>query len=62
MVLSKLARIAPDMKSLLSSRSYMLKLLVEKVYTRKEVWGKGKRANAYAAVLASEKKTLDPEG
>ena len=40
----------------------MLKLLVEKVYTRKEVWGKGKRANAYAAVLASEKKTLDPEG
>lgn len=33
--MSKLARIKPDMKVLLSTRSYMLKALVEKIYTRK---------------------------
>ena len=57
MVLSKLARLPPDVKRLVSSRSYMLKTLVEKIYTRKEVWGKGKRATAYAAILAAQKQS-----
>jgi len=35
MVMSKLQRINPDIKSLLSARSYMLRMLVEKVFTRK---------------------------
>lgn len=39
------------MRSLISSRSYMLKALVEKIYTRKELWGRGKRANTYASIL-----------
>jgi hypothetical protein len=30
----------------------MLKMLVEKVFTRKEVLGKGKRANAYTAAIS----------
>ena len=46
-----MARVAPDMRSLISSRSYMLKALVEKIYTRKELWGRGKRANTYATIL-----------
>jgi hypothetical protein len=33
--MSKLARLKPDLKSLISARSYMLKALVEKIYTRK---------------------------
>jgi hypothetical protein len=35
MVMSKLERINPDFKALLASRSYMLKMLVEKVFTKK---------------------------
>jgi hypothetical protein len=34
-VLSKMARLKPDMKSLVSARSYMLKMLVDKVFTCK---------------------------
>lgn len=34
-VMSKLARLKPDLKPLISSRSYMLKILVEKIYTKK---------------------------
>lgn len=54
-VMSKQARIKPDIKGLISSRSYMLKALVEKVFTRKQLWGKGKKANVYAAILAGER-------
>jgi len=35
MVMSKLERITPDFKSLLATRSYMLKMLVERVFTKK---------------------------
>ena len=52
MAMSKLQRINPDFKALLASRSYMLKMLVEKVFTRKEVLGKGKRANAYMTAIS----------
>lgn len=34
-IISKLARIKPDLKGLISARSYMLKALVEKIYTKK---------------------------
>ena len=54
-VMSKQARIKPDIKGLISSRSYMLKALVEKVFTKKQLWGKGKKANVYAAILNSER-------
>ena len=50
--MSKLARLKPDLKALISSRSYMLRSLVQKIYTKKELWGKGKKANVYAAILA----------
>lgn len=36
----------------------MLKMLVEKVFTRKEVIGKGKRANAYANTVAEVKRLM----
>lgn len=52
MVMSKLEKINPDFKALLASRSYMLKMLVEKVFTRKEIVGKGKRANAFLSIIA----------
>ena len=52
-VISKMGRVKPDMRSLISSRSYMLKALVQKIYTRRELWGKGKKANTYAAILAN---------
>jgi hypothetical protein len=58
MVMSKMERISPDIKGLLSSRSYMLKMLVEKVFTRKEFVGKGKRANAYNATIAEVKREM----
>jgi hypothetical protein len=35
MVLSKLERITPDFKTLLATRSYLLKMLAEKVFTKK---------------------------
>ena len=56
--MSKLERIKPDIKSLLSSRSYMLKMIVEKVFTRKEIVGRGKRAVAYANTIAEVKKQM----
>lgn len=56
MVISKLARLKPDVRGLLSSRSYMLKNLVEKIYTKKQLWGRGKRANTYAHILAQYNK------
>lgn len=34
-VMSKLARLKPDLKTLISTRSYMLKALVEKIFTKK---------------------------
>lgn len=52
MVMSKLEKINPDFKSLMASRSYMLKMLVEKVFTRREIVGKGKRANAFLGIIA----------
>ncbi len=36
----------------------MLKMLVEKVFTRKEVIGKGKRANAYANTVTEVKRLM----
>lgn len=50
--MSKVARLKPDMKALISTRSYMLRSLVKKVYTKKELWGRGKRASVYATILA----------
>lgn len=50
--MSKVARLKPDLKALISTRSYMLKSLVEKVYTKKELWGRGKRASVYASILS----------
>jgi hypothetical protein len=58
MVMSKLERINPDFKTLLATRSYMLKMLVEKVFTKKEILGKGKRAAAYTSVLAEYKRIM----
>lgn len=52
MMMSKLERITPDFKSLLASRSYMLKMIVEKVFTKKEVQGKGKRANLFLNTIS----------
>ena len=58
MVMSKLEKINPDFKSLLASRSYMLKMLVEKVFTRKEIVGKGKRANAFLFIISDYRKMM----
>jgi hypothetical protein len=58
MAMSKLERINPDFKALLASRSYMLKMLVEKVFTRREVLGKGKRANAYTTTINEYKQMM----
>jgi hypothetical protein len=33
--MSKLERIVPDYKNLIASRSYMLKMLVEKLFTKR---------------------------
>ncbi len=46
-----MARIKPDTKNLVSARNYMLKMLIEKVYTTKEIWGKGKRARAFGNIM-----------
>lgn len=35
LVVSKLNRVQPDLQKLISSRSYMIKSLVEKVYSKK---------------------------
>ncbi len=53
MVLSKLARINPDVSKLITSRSYLLKMLVEKIFTRREILGRGKRATTYANILTT---------
>ncbi len=58
MVMSKLERINPDVRSLISSRSYMLKMLVEKIFTRREVLGKSKRAVAYTQTISEVKKLM----
>ena len=58
MMMSKLERIVPDIKSLLSSRSYMLKMIVQRVFTKKQITGKGKRSSAYAATIAEVKKLM----
>jgi hypothetical protein len=36
----------------------MLKMLVEKVFTRKEIVGKGKRANAFLSIIADYRKMM----
>lgn len=56
--MSKLERITPDFKSLLATRSYMLKMLVERVFTKKQILGKGKRGAAYANTLAQYKQMM----
>lgn len=53
--INKLVKIKPDLKKLINSRNYMLKGLVEKVYTKKQLWGRGKKINAFAAILAQDK-------
>jgi hypothetical protein len=51
-----MARVKPDLKGLVSARSYMLKMLVEKVFTKKELCGKGKKAKILQQVIAENKK------
>lgn len=60
-VLSKMARLKPDMKSLVSARSYMLKMLVDKVFTCKEIWGKGKRAKALSNIISDKQKGVEDD-
>ena len=55
MVLSKLERVTPDFKQLLAARSYLLKMMVEKVFTKKEIQGKGKRSQAYGQAITAYK-------
>ena len=55
LIMSKLERIIPDFKAMLTNRSYLLKMLAEKVFIRKELVGKSKRSQAYAAVIAAYK-------
>lgn len=61
-VMSKLARLKPDLKTLISTRSYMLKALVEKIFTKKQLWGKGKKAGVYATILAAQKGATVEDG
>ena len=56
--MNKLERVIPDFKQLLVSRSYMLKMMVEKVFTKKEIHGKGKRMQAYTQAINSYKHKL----
>lgn len=58
-VLSKMARLKPDMKGLVSARNYMLKMLVDKVYTSKEIMGKGKRAKAFTHILNEKRRETE---
>jgi hypothetical protein len=48
-------RIAPDTTKLMASRNYLLKSIVDKVVTKQELWGYGKRARQYATILDKNK-------
>lgn len=52
LVMNKMERKTPDYKPLIAARSYMIKMLVEKLFTRKEITGKGKRATAYSNIIS----------
>jgi|JI6StandDraft_1071083.scaffolds.fasta_scaffold14648_2 hypothetical protein len=54
-VTSKTERIAPDTTKLIASRNYLLKSIVDKVVTKSELWGYGKRARQYAILLDKTK-------
>lgn len=56
--MSKLAKIKPNTKQLIAARSYMLKMLVEKVFTRRELIGKTKKARLYTAILNEKEKYI----
>ena len=53
-----MARVKPDLKGLVSARSYMLKMLVEKVFTKKELCGKDKKAKIFQHIIAESKKHI----
>lgn len=49
-------RIVPDTKKMLISRDYLLKMIVDKVITKGELYGRGKRARQYSILLDRFKK------
>jgi hypothetical protein len=42
----------------MASRSYVLKMLIEKVFTRRELVGKGKRAASYLSIISDYRQLL----
>lgn len=53
---SKTERIVPDTKKMLISRDYLLKMIVDKVITKGELFGRGKRARQFSLLLEKAKK------
>ena len=56
---SKTLRIIPDTSKMMVTRDYLLKAIVDKVITKPELFGRGKRARQFNMVLEKNRKSRE---